>query len=446
MKSGGLLAVMALALTVLAALAWWIGREPAAEASGAQAPAAEVPQPAAATPVQVDAPTSEPPASESKAPIEREARGKTAYQPAQGPTGSVLVRAVWESSGKPAVNVGVNLRRWGGPLTLLSAQARTDADGIALFEDVEVGLIEVRGDRSGYLPGEVSTGKQATIDLRLEPGLIVTGRVTDAEGRAVSQGQVWLLSAREWTELAECDASGRYRIDELPPDAKLAATARDRSPSEAREVEGAVGQSVTLDFEVGGDAASVLGQVLDPDEKPVAKAVVLLQYGESGLFRRAPPHRSALCDEEGRFALHSVPLGNCKLIVQSQYFAPATRELMVVLGERHEVIVNLEPGAELTGQITFDDQPASGAIVVVGFPLFGDSWGGAMTDHRGRYRITGLPHGLQDVRAALRTDGRQQVAWTEEIPDEELAKAKADVELVAGRAVIWNAVLEKKRD
>jgi hypothetical protein len=445
MKSGGLLAVMALALTVLAALAWWIGREPAAEVSGAHTPSANEPSPDAAAPVQVEAPTSKAPASEAAAPLQREARGKTAYQPAQGPTGSVLVRAVWESSGKPAVNVGVNLRRWGGPLTLLAAQARTDAEGVALFEGVEVGLVEVRGDRSGYLPGEVIAGERSTMELRLEPGLTVSGRVTDAEGRSVSQGQVWLLSAREWTELAECDASGRYRIEELPPGAKLAATARDRSPSDARKVDGGAGGAVTLDFEVGGDAASVLGQVLDPDEKPVAKAVVLLQYGEPGMFRRTPPQRSAMCDEDGRFALHSVPLGSCKLIVQSQYFAPATREMDVTLGERHELNVNVEPGAELTGEIKFEDRPASRAMVFVGSP-FGNLWGGAMTDHRGRYRITGLPPGLQDVFSALRTDGRQQVSWIDEIPDEEVAKSEAEIELVAGRAVIWNAVLEKKRD
>ncbi len=445
MKSRGLLAALVFALALVAGLVWWIGQDPSTAPGTAQASTTSEPSPHAPAPVEVEAPTSKTLASQTAAPLQREARGKTAYQPAQGPTGSVLVRAVWESSGKPAVNVGVNLRRLGGPLTLLAAQARSDADGVALFEGVEVGLFEVGGDRSGNLPGEVTASKQTTLELRLEPGMTVTGRVSDAEGRSVSQGQVWLLSAREWTELAECDASGRYRIEELPPGAKLAATARDRSPSKAQAVDGAVGQSVTLDFEVGGDAASILGQVLDPDEKPVAKAVVLLQYGERGLFRRAPPDRSAMCDEEGRFALHSVPLGSCKLIVQSQYFAPATREMDVTLGERHEVIVNVEPGAELTGEIKFEDRPASRALVIVGNP-FGNLWGGAVTDHRGRYRITGLPPGLQDVASALRTDGREQVAWTDEIPDEELVKAEAEVELAAGRAVIWNAELEKRKD
>jgi protocatechuate 3,4-dioxygenase beta subunit len=445
MKSRGLLAALVLALALVAGLVWWIGRDPSSAPGTAQASTASEPSPDVAAPVQVEAPISKAPVSESAAPRQREARGKTAYQPAQGPTGSVLVRAVWESSGKPAVNVGVRIERLGGHLLLLADTERTDANGVALFEKVDIGAHFVRGDRSGMLMGEVVATQRAELELRLEPGLTVAGSVTDSDGRSVSQGLVWHLDADRWIELAECDASGRYRIEELPPNSKLAATARDRSPSKIVKVSGEVGDSVQVDLQVGGQAASVLGQILDPDERPVTRAAVVLIYQEPGfsLFP-AEPRRSATCDDEGRFALHSVPLGAAKLIVQTEHFAPQVLELDVRVGERHELIVHLTPGAELTGVISRESKPAAGAQVLVGNPL-SHFWGGAVADNHGRYRITGLPSGTQSVGAFLRLDGDRRLQWVEN-DDEDVAGAKGRVELVAGRAVIWNAELEKKRD
>lgn len=446
MKPSGLLAALALALALLAGLVWWLNTSPESEVGGARAKNHEDSTTSPAAPVEVEAPTSKAPASGTSTPEQREARGAKSYQPPQSATGSLAVRAVWASTGKPAVNVGVRVERLGGHLLLLADSARTDANGIALFDSVDVGLLIVRGDRSGMLFGEVVANQRSELELRLEAGLTVTGRVTDADGRSVSQGVVWLLAANRWTELAECDASGRFSIEELPADSELAATARDRSPSTTVTVSGEVGEVKQIDLQVGGPAASILGQVLDPDERPVTRAAVVLVYREREPgFQLFPsePRRSATCDEEGRFTLHSVPLGEAKLFVQTEHFAPEVRELEVKLGERHELIVRVTPGAELTGVVTHQSKPAEGAQVIVGDPI-STPWGGAVSDKQGRYRITGLPIGAQEVFAGLRLDGDRRLQWLDDMENENVATAQAEVELVAGRAVIWNPEITKK--
>lgn len=445
MKSGGLLAALALALALLAGLVWWLGQSPSTDPGGAQAKSVADSTVAPAAPVEVEAPTSKIPGGGTSAPEQREARGARSYQAPQSSTGSLAVRAVWDSTGKPAVNVGVRVERLGGHLLLLADSARTDANGLALFDSVDAGLIFVRGDRSGELFGEIVANQRVELELRLDAGLTVSGRVSDADGRSVSQGVVWLLAANRWTELAECDASGRFSIAELPDGSKLAATARDRSPSTTVTVSGAVGHVVQIDFQVGGPAASILGQVLDPDERPVTRAAVALVYRDRRevSISTAEPRRSVTCDEEGRFTLHSVPLGAAELIVQTAHFAPEVRQLEVKLGERHELIVHVTPGAELTGVVTYQGKPAEGAQVMVGDP-FSTPWGGAVSDKQGRYRITGLPSGSQSVISFLRLDGARRLEWLETDADEELARAEAELVLVAGRAVLWNPELTKR--
>ncbi len=443
MKSGGLVAALALALALLGGLVWWLARDDSASPSRPSGARVEQTGSSRTPPPTVDAPRSEPASTPLEAPREREARGSASYAPKQGPTGSLLVRAVWGSSGKPAVDVEVRVHRFGGPLLLHDDRTRTDLNGAALFESLTAGLIELRGDRSGHIPStEIVAGARAEVEFVLDPGLTVSGRVSGADGRSVSSARVWARRFHEWVLLAEADNSGRYRIDGAPAGLRLVATSREHAPSRVLKVEGAAGAVATLDFEVREEATSVIGQVVDSDERAVSKAVVLLQYGNVGLWGDGT-RWTAACDEEGRFEFHSVPPGDCKLIVQSAHFAPAVLEKEVVLGARHELIVRVEPGAELTGVVRMDGKPAAGALVLVLMPDGGllDSWGGARTDAQGRYRLAGLPPGPQTAIAVRPANSE---TWTENIEETDSARAETEIELVAGRAVIWNPELKPK--
>jgi len=429
--------------TVLAGLLAWLSLATSRESS---APAADVERPQVASPsveptraaTSVDAPTDFDP---SAAP-EREARGVAANAPQKGPTGSLLVRATWGSTGKPAANIQVCVTPLGGTL-VHAVRSRTDASGAALFESVGAGLIFASGDRSGRTePLWIEAGSRAETELVLESGLTVTGRVTTSDGRSVSNAQIWVRRFQEWFALTEADASGKFRVEEIAPGSRLIATAREFAPSREASATGATGESVTLDLELGPAATSVLGQVLDPDERIVTKAVVLLEYGSFGMSGDGARWSTA-CDAEGRFAFHSVPPGECKLVVHSADFAPAELQQAVVLGERQELIVRLEPGAELAGVVRLAGKPVAGAMVLVGRPSsYFEFWGGAISDAQGRYRIAGLPPSTQIVTAWRPVGSQEWREWTDALRSDGISAAEAKVELVAGRTVIWNAELK----
>jgi hypothetical protein len=128
--------------------------------------------------------------------------------------------------------------------------------------------------------------------------------------------------------------------------------------------------------------------------------------------------------------------------VWSPYFAPASKQIDVTLDSRNEHIVRLETGAELSGVIELEGVPVEGARVMVGSgePDW-NIWGLATTDASGHYRLSGLPPGTCRATAGL-PEGSP--AWKPRPPGKKDLRARGEVELVAGRTVIWNA--ELKRD
>lgn len=427
----GLVVGLATMLVGLLALLWLkTSRESAA-------PAADVEPPQLASPsvestraaTSVDAPTDTDP---SAAP-EREARGVAANAPQKGPTGSLLVRATWGSTGRPAVNVGVRLQPESGPWQMVAAHAKTDTAGIARFAAIDAVRMRVLGDRDGEALANVAPKTTTEVELALAAGVTVSGRVTDPSGRGASHAQIWIGGADGWVALAECDSSGRYRIHDVPAKDLLIATARDWAPSNVFEIPESRVDDAQHDFTLGGPGTSVVGQVLVGDDHPIAGAFVVLEFkGIGGL--------STTTDDEGRFVHHGAPPGAARLRVFSLNFAPASTNIDVALERRNEHIVRLEPGAELSGVVTLDGAPVEDASVVI--PEHHPShelWGAARTDAQGRYRISGLPPGSHHVRAMARIESNEGPG-----PWQRDAAVREQVELIAGRTVIWNA--ELKRD
>lgn len=375
-------------------------------------------------------------ALEPTAELERQARAVTAYPPRNGPKGSVVVRAVWKSSGGPAANVRVGLDRGSGAWPLPVAQSRTDATGMVRFENVDTGSVRVLCDLAADARTNVELVAVAEVEFRLEAGTTVTGRVWDAGGRSLSGATIWIDDDGGWQPLAECDADGRYRVEHVRPGASLIATMRGMAPSDVVRVEWLFpAKELEHDFTVSGPATSVLGQILDSSGAPVSGAVVTLGFRELGDW-------PSISDDEGRFAHHSAQPGAAWLGVWSAHFAPARMELDVSLDTRNEHIVRLETGAELSGVIELEGVPVEGARVMVGSgePDW-DVWGIATTDAQGHYRLSGLPPGLHRATAGLPPDAP---AWKPRPPNTKDLRARGVVELIAGRTVMWNA--ELKRD
>ena len=159
-----------------------------------------------------------------------------------------------------------------------------------------------------------------TLDLRLEPGLVVAGRVEDVNGKPLSNAtvRVYLWSGNSGSQFDDkpirTDAQGRFEITAMPPGRKysLDATAKGYGSANQSIQEDADTNRVELEPCVLKVADRKLaGEVVDAEEKPVARANVYM-YGQG------QPNGSVRTDDKGRFKFDEVCEGSVQLSASSQ--------------------------------------------------------------------------------------------------------------------------------
>jgi hypothetical protein len=157
------------------------------------------------------------------------------------------------------------------------------------------------------------------LDLRLEPGLVVTGSVEDTEGKPITNAtaQLQLWSGNMATSLdnrqASVDAHGRFRVTALPPARRYYCSVTAKGYGSANcQVEETDTNWIALDPMVLKLAnQKVAGQVLDADDKPVPRARVILMGQDQ-------PNDTTLADEQGRFKFDHACEGQVEIYATHQ--------------------------------------------------------------------------------------------------------------------------------
>jgi protocatechuate 3,4-dioxygenase beta subunit len=158
-------------------------------------------------------------------------------------------------------------------------------------------------ERNLAVAEEIEDGA-STHDIRLEPGLSVSGRVQDAKGVPLSNAvvTVYLWSGRFGSEFEDkpirSDSQGRFQLSALPPgrhygiEVSLHGYGRgnhDIQPNvETNHIE-------LEPFVLKVVDQKIAGRVVDADDKPVARAYVNLQGQDQ-------PYASLSTDAQGRFS------------------------------------------------------------------------------------------------------------------------------------------------
>jgi len=191
-------------------------------------------------------------------------------------------------------------QRFGGSMQTPCLVARDVGRNLATAQDIEAST--------------------TTLDLRLEPGLVVAGRVEDVNGKPLSNAtvRVYLWSGNSGSQFEDkpirTDAQGRFEVTAMPPGRKysLDATAKGY---------GSANQSIEQDADTNRVEVppcvlrvadrKLAGEVVDADEKPVARANVYM-YGQG------QPNGSVRTDDKGRFKFDQVCEGSVQLSVSSQ--------------------------------------------------------------------------------------------------------------------------------
>lgn len=307
--------------------------------------------------------------------------------------GEVSGRVV-SASGAPLGGATVELAG-GGPPT---ASATSRGDGTFRLDGVAPGIYRVEARHSGHAPArlegvEVGPDGVAGLEVVLEPGATLAGRVLGLEPEALGRLEVRATDATRDLLRGTVDYAGRYRVDGVSPgdwwvsgelpDGRTAEAAVTVLPGEPR---------VTADLEFSREER-LRGRVLLAGE-PLADAEVTL--AEAG----SHPGATAFTDRDGRFTLSEAPSDGGLLrvvhpdrgVFHRQEVPPGAQEVLVDL-----------PGARLAGRVrsAFGGGPIDGARVTAELldasePLPRSVRSGA----DGRFRFSDLQAGRWQVSAS----------------------------------------------
>ncbi len=324
-----------------------------------------------------------------------------------------LLGMVADAEGKPAPNVMVNL------FPMHGVQKKTDAQGrFSLSPDpnqsygrMEQARMLIARDPQRNLAAVLELDDEATnANLRLQPGLVLAGRVTDPGGKALATAEIQVVF---WTERTgtsldrpiKVDAQGQFELKGLPQGRRyglnVSAKGFGREDRNLTVEDTGKGRVELEPFQLPVADQRIAGVVLDSDDKPVAGAWV-------NTYGNKQPTIQRRTDPKGRFAFDQVCAGPIRLSANDQHggFGSAAAEagdtnVTIQLGRNAGAGGNTAKLIKISGKVVDDEgKPAPRAIVWL-FPFHEAE---RKTDNEGNFRITANPNqwgGQQDFGRTL---------------------------------------------
>lgn len=428
--------VLLSALAVALALWFWWQHDLALADEGPPlpSPTAEAARQDAAK-VATDAanPAAAPAAAPSATAAERTAADPTA---AAG-TGSVLVHVQFADH-TPAPAIAVALGRRGVDAMFDEPRARSDASGDVLFRDQPPGRVyaHARMDYSGAgARVEIAAGRRTECTLTLSLGMDCTVRVIDAQKAPVPDARIvasgW--GGGEIQDLGTTGADGTFAIRGLPTHGHLGARKAGFLPSPQRQFTVQPGSKVDFTIVLEGPGGALTGTVLDPQERPVAGAVVRAGANEQKLHKlpdgapaMAPQPETTRTDAQGHFRFEGLPTGPVPIAARARGLASWQHDVELRAGVPESVTIRLPAGASLTGTVRdAAGKPIAGVDVQVGdWRTLGEQ--SLETGADGTFHFLGLDVGTLSLRAG----------------DDEHGHVEAKFDFAPGEAKRWDPVLD----
>ncbi|HUR28814.1 MAG TPA: carboxypeptidase-like regulatory domain-containing protein [Planctomycetota bacterium] len=252
----------------------------------------------------------------------------------------------------------------------------------------------------------------------------LSGNVTDGEGRAVARFRVLLLREVELPHTAEPQGTGfedgRFAFAAVEAGSWTVFVHAEGFALATREHVRLGSGDVALDF-VLERGASVTGRVVDASGQPLAGATLVSESDVPASLlafelRECPDHPSALAksDGDGRFRLDHLASRSTVLRATLAGFGATWSAPLLPGAAASEVRIELSAGSVLAGRVEREDGAPWPGAVVIAMPqrTFVDlprrSYGFALTDASGAYRIADLPEGAYVAVRIEPPEGRTQ--------------------------------------
>lgn len=349
---------------------------------------------------------------------------------------SLAVRVRWED-GIPAEGVLVGLRPTGS--RWCSIRAVTDPEGIARFA-LDPGEVALEVDRAEPSVLRLEPGESRTHEVVLPEGNAIKGLVVTPDRSAFEGARILLYNHRSALSpalVAHSDGDGGFWIRSVPLGmSEVCAEVSGRVPSPRIQLQSkSPGYTHTVVLELGPPGGNLAGRVLSRDGAPVRGALVRvgdwpLDDGEVTLENgeNVAPYlpRDVWTDEEGVFLAEGLAAGAQTIRIQAASYAYWSSDVSVPMGSTGSIEVTLVPEAIVSGRVC---DPGGAPIPDVkvlrrmGHPMLEET---LLTESGpdGAFELRGLPAGRNELVAM------KGKAYT-----------TASVDLAAGEARIWSAVL-----
>ena len=315
-----------------------------------------------------------------------------------------LAGIVLDSDGKPAARIPVTIPQFG------QFSRRTDNEGRFTFDSASrfggsqrPASILIAQDAARNLAVASESDLEATnAVLRLEPALVLAGRITDAQGKPLTNGTATLLfhmesSGSSFGAPARTDAQGRFEVKALPRAQHYSLTASAPGYGQSyRDLPADETSGPRIDlggFDLPVADRRIAGIVVDDDEKPVAGASVSSQGSQSD----PQPRLNARTDSKGRFAFDHVVAGSIQLSANSQRdnsysYGNVSAEsgdtnIVIQLRNNGEISSSGSSTTRLSGTVTDPDGKPAPKVELVMVSPYGSSGPVKATDAEGRFRL-----------------------------------------------------------
>jgi protocatechuate 3,4-dioxygenase beta subunit len=322
--------------------------------------------------------------------------------------GAALEGTVTAPSGEPAPGARITVTESGASGSFAGlglSQAAADEDGRYRLEGVAEGERSIRVEWNGLPPAARSVEVRAgtnRLDIQLEGGAAVSGRVVTSSGEPVEAAEL-RLSPLEETGGAPPSAisapDGSFRFAAVSPGRYRLHGARPGYAGPPRDVE------------VAGDPISDLELRLDRGGALSGKVHGLLPSELSRVEVRAssplsPRDQVSLPGPDGAWRLEDLGPGVWSVAARIQGTSRAARaSVMIEPGKEAVLDLDLGRGFLLSGQVQHDGEPVSQAVVIL---EDGTSTGGTgLTGLDGRFRIEGLSAGAYSIHIVHPPTGLQ---------------------------------------